>query len=495
MTNTLELTKDWDLRTCTSVIDDAALVELSSDVRNRLDQGFSLFERRSFNESVYGVNTGLGPIVTTDVPRERLIEQQYQLVLSHASGIGPAISYRHARATTLARLRSLSQGYSAVRSELAEVLCSFLNSGVAPIIPRHGGVGASGDLVQLAHLALGLIGHGELQTAEEKMPAPEAFKRRLGQRPYELEFRDGLALCNGTSCMTGIAICNIVDARRLLQHAMGVAARLAAITGISAEPFSSELNGVKRHRSQSKVAEQIRLHLSRLSVAGNGGTHRPLQEHYSIRCTPQILAPISGTLDHAEQTVMDEFNSVSDNPVFDPDSNQITHGGNFHGEPIAQAMDQLRISVVKLTMLFERQLNFLLNDDVNKFLPPFLNEGTVGVNFGLQGAQFTAVSTTAHSQALATPMSVHSIPSNKDNQDIVSMGCDSALMTSETIENCQTVLTVLVAAVAKAMKITGVASTTPDELSKVIDRWQHNSRADDLGASLSEQLVSLKEIL
>lgn len=447
---------DWTFDMCAAVIDAAAPVTLAETTRAKMLASFEHFSNKTLHEQIYGLNTGLGPIVTTRIERSELIEQQYQLILSHAAGMGPTLPERFSRAATLARAKSMSAGLSAIRPDLPALLCLWLNRNVAPVIPRHGGVGASGDLVQLAHLGLGMIGRGHLFHDGQKRLATDVFDRVLETKPLELMLRDGLSICNGTSCMTGIAIANVIDATKLLNHALDIAAALAAVTQTGDEPFSERLNQAKRHSGQQRVASEIRERKARFLMDGSVTKLRPLQEHYSIRCTPQILGTIEQTLTNVAALVLDEFNSASDNPIFDLDTDKIFHGGNFHGEPVAVAMDQLKASIVKMTMLFERQLNFLLNDEVNKIFPPFLNGGKIGVDFGLQGAQFTAVSTTSHSQSLAFPMHVHSIPSNKDNQDIVSMGTDAALMTSEVIENAFTVLAILSVAVDRAMSLAGV---------------------------------------
>ncbi|NRA29202.1 MAG: aromatic amino acid lyase [Parvularculaceae bacterium] len=491
----LHLGVNLNIDECEAIIDQYEEVNLDFATSAKLDASFRHFRERSVTEPIYGVNTGLGPMVTSTVPRDQLIEQQYQLVYSHASGLGDPIGKRYSRAAVLSRAQSFSQGYSAVRAALPERLCAFLNNDVVPAIPRHGGVGASGDLVQLAHVALSLIGQGDMVTSSGTVNATDAHEEHLNVRPLRLMFRDGLALCNGTSCMTGIAICNVIDAKRLMDQAIELSACIARVAGTDDQPFDELIQQVKRHRGQREVARRIREQLARLSGATGISESRPLQEHYSIRCTPQILGPLMQTLNQIEDVVMDEFHSVSDNPIFNHETDEIAHGGNFHGEAIAAAMDQLKIVVAKITMLLERQINFLLNNDVNKILPPFLNRATPGIQFGLQGAQFSAVSTTAHTQSLSFPMSLHSIPSNKDNQDIVSMGSDAALMTAEVIDNSFHVLAINTACVAEAMTIAKVEPLNPGALPRGVEHWFDLEVPPVLNAPLSPTFKRLAQQL
>lgn len=491
----LSLGINLNIEDCEAVIDGHEPVDIDPSTRGALDASFQHFQEKSLTEPIYGVNTGLGPMVTSAVPGDQLIEQQYQLVYSHASGMGDPISKRFSRAAVLARAQSFSHGFSAVRAAIPERLCTFLNEDVVPAIPRHGGVGASGDLVQLAHVALGLIGHGQMLTGTEILDASAVHEDRLKVRPLRLAFRDGLALCNGTSCMTGIAICNIIDAKRLMAHAIDLSACIARVAGTEDQPFGTLIQEVKQHQGQRQVAQMIRERLARLSDASGITETRPLQEHYSIRCTPQVLGPLLQTLNYVESVVMDEFHSVSDNPIFNHDTDEIAHGGNFHGEAVASAMDQLKIVVTKITMLMERQINFLLNNDVNKILPPFLNRATPGIQFGLQGAQFTAVSTTAHSQSLSYPMSLHSIPSNKDNQDVVSMGTDAALMTAEVLDNSFGVLAINTASVAEAMTIAKVEPLDPGALPSAVQCWFQLDAPATLNAPLAPLFEKLKRHL
>lgn len=384
-------------------------------------------------------------------PADR-IDAQRNLIRSHAAGAGPAIGATETRAVLFCRLASLSRGASAVSPEALDLLCELLNHDILPVIPEHGGVGASGDLVQLAHLALCLIGEGEVLQGGERRPTLTCFQDH-GIRPLALQFREGLALMNGTSGMTGLAATILHNAGHLLDWAIRATAVLSEIVGASGEFLDERLHRAKFHPGQIAVAERLRALLRGSGRIGKPAPGRPLQEVYSIRCAPQILGPILDTIRLAEEVIADEMNAVSDNPLFFDEAGDIVHGGNFHGDYAAWEIDKVKMALTKLTMLADRQLNFLLNDDLNRILPPFLNRGRPGIDLGLQGIQFVATSTTSESQTLSYPATLHSIPSNKDNQDIVSMGFNAALLARRVALNLSQVLAILWIALAEASDI------------------------------------------
>jgi histidine ammonia-lyase len=452
-----ELTlEDWS-----AVVDAGAAVRLDLASLTAMDRAFEAAAARAGQDRTYGVGTGFGPMVRVDIPPGEVEALQYNLVRSHAMGLGRPYSPRLARGILLARLQNLSRGRSAVRGELAALCAGLLNAGIAPHIPRKGGVGASGDLVQLAHLGLLLIGEGPCWAGGQTAQAGEAMAA-AGLTPLKLKFRDGLSIVNGTSAMTGQGAAAVLAMRRLVDTALAMTALMAEITGLDPAAFSAGLNEAKLHPGQREAAARLRALLagsSRLGAAPEGvseGEGRPMQEHYSIRCGPQIVGPMIDALGFVERIVVGELNSVNDNPVFDPESGQALHGGNFHGEYVAFAMDALKISAAKCSMLLERQLNFLLNDAVNCILPPFVNLGRIGIELGMQGAQFTATSTAAENQTLAFPMSLHSISCNKDNQDVVSMGSNAAWLTLQVLDNAFDVAAIHAVSLSQAVEALGV---------------------------------------
>ena len=315
--------------------------------------------------------------------------------------------------------------------------------------------------MQLAHIALVLIGEGEVSYNGKILPTSKVFEEN-GLKPIKIHIREGLSLMNGTYIMTGIAVVNLIQAKNILDWSIAASSMANEIVGSFNEYFSQELNNIKLHNGQNKIAEKIRFILKSSKLTRNRETvfinsnpkeiqiTEKVQEYYSLRCLPQILGPIYDTIENAEKIILDEANSCSDNPVIDNSTNSVFHGGNFHGDYISFEMDKLKIAITKLSMLIERQLNFLLNSKLNEKLPPFINLGKLGVNFGMQGCQFTATSTVAENQTLAFPMYVHSIPNNNDNQDIVSMGTNSALIAKKIIENAYQVLSIEMLALIQA---------------------------------------------
>lgn len=438
---------------------------LTSETAERIEKSFVFLKDFSESTIIYGINTGFGPMAQYRIEPSDLQHLQYNLIRSHSSGVGKPLEADYARCVVLARLYSLLQGNSGISPDVIQKLIQFHNKGIVPEIFEHGGVGASGDLVQLSHLALNLIGEGYVYKDGNRLPAGEALQM-YGIEPLKLSLRDGLGLINGTSCMTGIAAINLVYARRLFQWAVAASSIINEVVSSFDDSFSEELNAVKRHKGQQKVAALMRQFLNGSRMLRKRDDlyrdanelkrkefKKKIQEYYSIRCVPQVLGPVFDTIEAAVQVVENEFNSTNDNPVVDMETGNVFHGGNFHGDYISLEMDKLKLVITKLTMLMERQLNFLLNNKLNGKFPPFLNGGTLGLNFGFQGMQFTATSTTAENQTLSNSMYVHSIPNNNDNQDIVSMGTNSALIARTVLDNGFQVMAIHIMAICQAIDL------------------------------------------
>ena len=449
-------------------------------------KSFNFLESFSKNNLVYGVNTGFGPMANFKVNKKDQIQLQYNLIRSHSSGMGAVFPAKVVKIIMIIRLHTFLQGKSGVSQSLINTLSNYIDNGICPDIYEHGGVGASGDLVQLAHLALGIIGEGKGVNNEGEKNHISKLIEESNLQPYKLELRDGLAMINGTACMTALSTINIINSRILIKWSVKISAMMLEIFGSYDDYMSKELNQVKLHKGQNEIALRIRkiLETSNLTTNRYSGEDRNFQEFYSIRCTPQVLGPILDTINFSELVVENEINSVDDNPIVDVDNQKILHGGNFHGDYISLEMDKLKIAITKLTMLTERQLNLLLNSKTNKILPPFLNIGKLGVNYGMQGVQFTATSTTAESQMLSNPMSVHSITCNNDNQDIVSMGTNSTLITKKVIDNAFQVISIQLIACVKALEILKAEKKVCNETKRTIDTVKEligsNSIDDDV---------------
>jgi histidine ammonia-lyase len=455
-------------------------VELDGDVLERVTQSFDFLKAFSANKVIYGVNTGFGPMAQYRIKDEDTIQLQYNLIRSHSSGTGRPLSPVNVKSSILARLNTLALGNSGVHPSVINLMKELINRDITPLIFEHGGVGASGDLVQLAHLALVLIGEGEVFYKDERRPTAEVFAEE-GLTPVTVELREGLALMNGTSVMTGIGVVNLHNARKLLDWSVKFSAAINEIVQAYDDHLSAELNGTKLHKGQLEIAERMREHIADSQLTRKREDHlysgdntetvfkEKVQEYYSLRCIPQILGPVLDTINNVALVLENEINSANDNPIVDVKNRQVYHGGNFHGDYISLEMDKLKLVITKLSMLAERQLNYLMNSKINELLPPFTNLGRLGFNFGLQGVQFTAVSTTAENQMLSNPMYVHSIPNNNDNQDIVSMGTNAAVITGKVIENAFEVLAVEVMAVVQAIDALEYKAKVSSATKKIYD--------------------------
>ena len=453
--------KSLTLKDVSRILYSGEKIELSPALLKKADENFHFLKDFASNKVIYGINTGFGPMAQFKIAYTERLTLQYNLIRSHASGSGKPIDVIYAKAMLVDRLNTFAQCKSGVHPDLIILIKEMINQDLIPVIYEHGGVGASGDLVQLAHMGLAIIGEGEIWHDSKIYDATEILHKH-NLTPFAIRLREGLGLMNGTSCMTGIGLVNLIEAKRLLNWSTLISITINEIFEAFDDHISAPLNSAKLHKGQNAIAEAMRNIVADSILMRNRQEHlytetpdthfkEKVQEYYSLRCMPQILGPIYDTIATAESVLTDELNSVSDNPVIDSDVKNVFHGGNFHGDYVALEMDKLKIAVAKLSMLADRQLNYLLNDKLNGKLPPFINTGTIGLNFGIQGIQYTATSTVAENQMLSNPMYVHSIPSNNDNQDIVSMGSNSALIAARVIENTFEVLAVHSLAVAEAI--------------------------------------------
>jgi len=434
----------------------------------RAEKSFTFLTEFTKDKIIYGINTGFGPMAQYRIESSELNQLQYNLIRSHACGTGNVLSEHYAKSVVLARLNSFLQGNSGISLAVIKQLQLFLDKKITPEIYEHGSVGASGDLVQLSHLALNLIGEGYVYENNERKEAKVVLENHQIS-PLKLNLRDGLGIINGTSCMTGIAALNLIYTQRLINHAITASSILNEIIESFDDSFSKELNEVKHHKGQQEVAAQMREFLNDSKLIRKRDElfkddteiqrkefKKKIQEYYSIRCVPQILGPILDTFNYAKDVVENEINSTNDNPIVNIDVENVFHGGNFHGDYISFEMDKIKIGLTKLSMLMERQLNFLLNHRLNEKFPPFLNANKLGLNFGFQGIQYTATSTTAENQALSNSVYVHSIPNNNDNQDIVSMGTNSALLAKQVLENAYQVTSIHLMAICQAIDLLSI---------------------------------------
>ena len=455
-------------------------ITVANEVLETVRESLRFLKEFSENKIIYGVNTGFGPMAQYKIQDHQRVELQYNLIRSHAAGSGTKIPPLYVKAAMLARLNTLCLGKSGVHPSVIELMTALINRNIMPVIYEHGGVGASGDLVQLAHIALVLIGEGEVHYHNNIRPTKEVFAQET-LTPITIEIREGLATMNGTSVMSGIGMLNTINARKLLNWTVAASSMINEIVEAYDDHLSMELNDSKKHKGQREIAEKMRTHLADSKLTRKRDHHlynglktgdvfeEKVQEYYSLRCVPQILGPVLDTLNNVERILVEEVNSANDNPIIDLKTRQVYHGGNFHGDYVSLEMDKLKIVVTKMTMLAERQLNYLLNSKLNDMLPPFVNLGTLGLNFGMQGAQFTATSTTAENQMLSNPMYVYSIPNNNDNQDIVSMGANAALVTKKVIENGFEVVAIELITIVQAIEYLDVQDKVSKKTRELYD--------------------------
>lgn len=450
------------LKNIYEILFDGKQLVLPQEEMDKVEECYKFLQSFVTDKVIYGINTGFGPMAQWRVSDDHLKELQYNIIRSHATGAGDPLSDIDVKAAMLARIGTFLQARSGINPSVIILLKEFVNRGIYPFIPRHGSVGASGDLVQLAHIALCLIGEGKVHYKGQWRPTAEVMKEE-GLQPMGIFVREGLSVTNGTSVMTGISAVNLYYAENLLRYATIAAAWINEIADSFDDYMSVEENECRRQKGQQVIARWLRetsagsRHLQKrehelYDPARNRDSYfeHKVQAYYSLRCIPQIYGPIYDTLRNAAEVIENELNSACDNPIVDYTTQNIYHGGNFHGDYISLEADKMKIAMVRLAMTAERQLNYLFHDRINGILPPFLNMGTLGLNYGMQACQFTATSTTAECQTLAMPNYVHSIPNNNDNQDIVSMGTNSALLCKMVIDNAYQVMSILYIALAQA---------------------------------------------
>lgn len=461
------------------------------------------------SEPVYGVNTGFGPLANRVLPKSELINLQYNLIRSHAAGAGAPIPERFVRAAMIVRLNTLCRGNSAVTPALVEHLRACINAHITPVVYEHGAVGTSGDLVQLAHIALGLIGEGSVYAKNGTKPSAVALKAaRL--KPYTLQPKEGLSLINGTAMMTAIGAEVVWHIQRILDFAILNGALALELVGAYGDSLDSKLHALRPHSGQIEIARRLRETIKGSQLIRNRSHIRAnvdaaevtqlseaIQQVYSLRCIPQIIGPLYDSVEHTKKVVEIELNAVTDNPIFDPNSKTFLHGGNFHGDYIAVALDQLKIPLTKLILLTERRINFFLNEHTNQSFPPFLNLKTPGLNLALQGLQFVATSTAAHSQTAAFPHTVHSIPTNADNQDLVSMGTDAALLAHTVVKNAYILLGIEMTVLAQAVDVlkvkTKLSAKTQDHYNFIRTHMRTVTEDRSLQPELEKLISTLQE--
>jgi len=421
-----------------------AVVALGDDARRRMQAARAVVEAAvALGEPAYGVNTGFGELSRVRIPAEDVVTLQRNLLMSHAAGVGEPLPEEVVRAMLLLLAASLSRGYSGVRPLVVEALVDLLNYGVSPVVPSKGSLGASGDLAPLAHIGLVLIGMGEATVGGERLPGHLALER-AGRAPLELAAKEGLALINGTHLMAAVGALAIHDARVIVESAeVAAAMSLEALRGTDV-PFDARIQAARQQDGQAATAAHVRALLTGSAIIPSHREADPrVQDPYSLRCVPQVIGAVRDTVDHCARVIGAELGAVTDNPLCFPDDGVILSGGNFHGQPVALALDILAIALAELAAFGERRIYLLLDDrePEQDRLPPFLAREP-GLNSGYMIAQYVAAALVAENAVLATPAGLHSVPTSAGMEDFVSMGATAALKARTIVENAAHVVAI-----------------------------------------------------
>jgi histidine ammonia-lyase len=429
---------------------------LSGEARAAMARCYAFVQRLADSDAaIYGLTTGCGPLAGSRIAATDRAVFQRNLVRSHAVTLGPAHPIPFVRAAMATRAHVLALGCSGVAPETAELLIGMLALGIHPLVREVGGVGASGDLVELAQIALAAFGEGEVEHDGRVVPAGAALAA-AGLSPLVPRYREGLAVMNGTSFHTGVAALLVARARRVATAAQVAAAMLFEGLGGHREALDPALQAARPHAGQRSVAERL-AHLTRGStlvrvdaLAAHG------QDAYTLRCTAQVVGPALDAFAGAAAVVETELNAVSDNPLFLAGEGRVVHGGNFHGQPVALALDQLKTGLVALGVMAERRIARVLDARLSDGLPPFLIRGDAGLRSGFMGLQYCATTLAAENAQLAAPASVRSIPTNANNQDVVSMGMLAARHAARVCDNVERVVAIELLCAAQALDLRGI---------------------------------------
>ncbi len=425
-------------------------VTLSKEAIENIKKGKQVVDKVLLdNKIVYGVNTGFGAFCNKIISKENIKQLQKNLLLSHSTGVDEPFREDVVRAIMLLRINTLASGNCGVRVELVQTLLDMLNKGVHPYIPQKGSVGASGDLAPLAHLALVLIGEGQAYYKENLLPGKEAIEK-AGIKTIELEAKEGLALINGTQVMTGVAALVVHEAEIIMKTGDIIAGcTIDALKGSDA-PFDKRLHELRPHTGQLNSAENLRSVMKNSAIRESHRDCGHVQDAYSMRCTPQVHGASRDTVDHVKKVVEIEINSVTDNPLIFPETNDFISGGNFHGQPIALVMDYLGIALSEIANISERRIERMVNSKLSEHLPAFLVKDE-GINSGFMITQYTAASLVSENKVLAHPASVDSIPTSANQEDHVSMGTIAARKALQILSNVEYVLAIELLCAAQAL--------------------------------------------
>lgn len=432
-------------------------LRLSEDSKISIISSRAYLDEKIRNNAVpiYGINTGFGSLCDVKISSTQLRQLQENLVRSHSCGTGDLVEEPIIRLMLLLKIQSLSYGHSGVALETVERLMDFYNKDILPVVFEQGSLGASGDLAPLAHLSLPLLGEGEVYWEGQRMPSAEVLNR-FGWDPISLQSKEGLALLNGTQFMTAYGIYALIEAKRAIELADVIGALSLDAFYCNMAPFDPLVHEIRPHHGQIKTAERIRKLLSGSEIAAKRKEN--VQDPYSFRCIPQVHGATKDTLNFVEKVFLTEVNAVTDNPNIFIEEDKIISGGNFHGQPLALALDYLSIAMAELGNISERRI-FQLVSGARK-LPPFLVKNP-GLNSGFMISQYTAASIVSQNKQYATPASVDSIVSSNGQEDHVSMGANAATKMLKVIRNIGSVLAIELFNASQALSFRAPENTSP----------------------------------
>lgn len=434
------------------------IAAISPDSMRKVEESREAVEKIVADKrTIYGINTGFGKFSDVLINESDVNDLQLNLIRSHACGVGDPFPEVVSRTMVLLRLNALIKGFSGIRPLVAERLLTLLNSHIHPVIPQQGSLGASGDLAPLSHLALVLVGEGKVNYRGKVCATKDAYKQ-VGLTPIELKAKEGLALINGTQAMTAMGVINWLEASEIAYQSEWIASlSLEGLEGII-DAFHPAVHEARGYIQQKDVAERIRNILSGSKLVTRQGEKR-VQDAYSLRCIPQVHGASWQALDYVKQKLEIEVNAATDNPLIFDGGKTVISGGNFHGQPIAIAMDFMKIAVAELASISERRIERLVNPQLND-LPPFLSSQP-GLQSGAMIMQYCAASLVSENKTLAHPASVDSIPSSANQEDHVSMGTIAARHAYIIIQNVRRVLAIECICALQAVQYRGVEKMSP----------------------------------
>lgn len=424
-------------------------VEIAPEAKEAVIKARDYIEKKLEEGAViYGLTTGFGKFANVVISREEAEQLQKNLIISHTCAMGQPYETKYVRAAMLLRCNALSRGNSGIRLETVQTMIDMLNAGIHPVIPEKGSLGASGDLAPLSHIALALIGLGEVEYKGKTVPAAEAMAKE-GITPVVLAAKEGLALNNGTQMMTAVGVNVLWDAMHLMKTAdIATAMTAEALHGIT-KAYDHKVHDLRGHQGQKDTAENLR---TMLAGSKNAFEVQPskVQDPYSLRCIPQIHGASRDAIQYVYEAVSRELNAVTDNPIVFPDEDEVISGGNFHGQPMALAFDFLKMAISEFADVSERRAERLINPQLSEGLPAFLTKYG-GVCSGFMIAQYAAASMVSENKIYAHPACVDSIPSSGNQEDHVSMGTTSARTAAMVLDNAQKVIGIELAAAAQGI--------------------------------------------